>query len=409
MKQLVRVIKTQRDYDAAVARLSSLMDKEIRSGSAEEDELELLTLVISSYERTRVPPVAPDPIDAITFRMDQQALSKKDLEPFIGSPSKVSEVLSRKRPLSLAMIRRLHKGLGIPADVLIGESNDDIDLATDAPIDYAKFPLSEMHAREMFPDFKGGAKQLKEYAEELMRSFFRGFGDAKNHAFLRAPLHQSGARMMDESALCVWRLCVIKKARSVSLATKYKETTITDGWLRDLAKLSSFEHGPHLAQEYLRNHGIPLIIERHFKRTYLDGAAMLDGEQPVVALTLRHDRIDNFWFALLHECMHVRKHLKPNHAFIADNLDDKTRSSNEEQEADAGAEEALIPDEFWKGSAVRQTHSLNDALKLALELRIHPAIVAGRVRKETGDWRLLSGLISSAGKVEPLFREQLEH
>jgi HTH-type transcriptional regulator/antitoxin HigA len=305
------------------------------------------------------------------------------------------------------MIRRLHKGFGIPADVLIGEADDDVDLTTDPQIDYTKFPLPEMHARGLFPSFRGSAAQLKEYAEELVRSFLRGFGEPKNHALLRAPLHQSGARMMDESALRVWQLCVLKKASAARPTAKYKDTTITDSWLRDLAKLSSFEHGPRLAQEYLRNHGIPLVVEPHFNKTYLDGAALLDGDQPIVALTLRHDRVDNFWFALIHECVHVRKHLTPNHLFIADNLDDKTRSSKEETEADTGAEEALIPEAVWKKSAVRESHSLDDALKLALELRIHPAIVAGRVRKETGDWRLLSGLIASAGKVRPLFQDQL--
>lgn len=405
MKQQVRVIKTQRDYDAAVARLSALMDKEIKSGSVEEGELELLALVIESYERAQVPPVVLDPIDAILFRMGQQGLSQKDLEPYIGSASKVSEVLARKRPLSLAMIRRLHKGLCIPANVLIGEGSEDIDLSSDPQVDYTKFPLQEMYARGLFPGFNGGAKNLKDYAEELVRSFLRRFGEPRSHALLRAPLYQSGARMMDETALRVWQLCVLEKARNSRPSTKYKDSTITDGWLRDLAKLSSFEHGPRLAKEYLHNHGISLVVDPHFDKTYLDGAAMLDDCWPIIALTLRHDRVDNFWFALLHECVHIRKHLKASHPFIADNLDDKTRSSKEEAEADAGAGEALIPEATWRKSAVRQTHAAEDAIKLALELRVHPAIVAGRVRKETGDWRLLSGLITSAGKVRSHFPE----
>jgi HTH-type transcriptional regulator/antitoxin HigA len=120
MKQQIRVIKTQRDYDAAIGRLSALMDKELAFGSNAEAELELLALVIESYERSKIAPVSPDPIEAILFRMDQQQLGKKDLVPYIGSLSKVSEVISRKRPLSLAMIRKLHTGLNIPADVLIG-------------------------------------------------------------------------------------------------------------------------------------------------------------------------------------------------------------------------------------------------------------------------------------------------
>ena len=82
--------------------------------------------------------------------MDQQRLAHKDLVPYIGSMSKVSEVLSRKRPLSLAMIRRLHAGLGIPADVLIGEGQE---LSVDSTVDYTKFPLAEMQERGLFASF----------------------------------------------------------------------------------------------------------------------------------------------------------------------------------------------------------------------------------------------------------------
>jgi antitoxin component HigA of HigAB toxin-antitoxin module len=91
MKQQVRVIKTQHDYDAAIARLSALMDDEIASDSIEEAELELLALVIESWERSKVAPVSPDPIDAILFCMDQQNLSKKDLVPYLGSLSSAEQ------------------------------------------------------------------------------------------------------------------------------------------------------------------------------------------------------------------------------------------------------------------------------------------------------------------------------
>lgn len=91
----------------------------MESGAGDENTLELLALVIQKYEKENTPPLRPDPIEAILFRMDQMGLSRKDLIPFLGSASKVSEVLSRKRPLSLAMIRRLHEGLGIPLDILV--------------------------------------------------------------------------------------------------------------------------------------------------------------------------------------------------------------------------------------------------------------------------------------------------
>ncbi|QSB01404.1 hypothetical protein JWZ98_00035 [Methylomonas sp. EFPC1] len=88
-----------------------------------------------------------------------------------------------------------------------------------------------------------------------------------------------------------------------------------------------------------------------------------------------------------------------------DNLDDKTRSSVEEKEADEGARNALIPPEIWMQSAVSISHDQEDAIKLADDLRIHPAIVAGRVRYQTNDWRLLSRLIKG-GSVRELFEKQ---
>ena len=93
----------------------------------------MLALVIEAYERSKVEPVVPDPIEAILFRMDQLGLKKVDMVPSMGSPPKVSEVLARKRPLNLAAIRKLHQGLGIPADVLLAATDDAIDLSEGIP------------------------------------------------------------------------------------------------------------------------------------------------------------------------------------------------------------------------------------------------------------------------------------
>ncbi|MEZ4768708.1 MAG: hypothetical protein R2844_09820 [Caldilineales bacterium] len=112
-----KIIKTEREYDKALAYVDSLMDAE--PGSPEEQELELFSLLIEVYEREHFPIDAPDPVEAILFRMEQEGLTRKDMTAYLGSPSKVSEVLNYKRPLSLSMIRALHKGLGIPAEILV--------------------------------------------------------------------------------------------------------------------------------------------------------------------------------------------------------------------------------------------------------------------------------------------------
>lgn len=114
-----RIIKSEEMYEEALALVETLMEAE--PGSKQEEELELWSLLIEQYEKERHPIEAPDPIEAIRFRMDQLGLQQKDLEKFIGQKSKVSEVLNRKRPLSLPMIRSLHANLGIPAAVLVGE------------------------------------------------------------------------------------------------------------------------------------------------------------------------------------------------------------------------------------------------------------------------------------------------
>lgn len=115
-----RIIKNEKEHKAALARIDQLMDA--RPGTPQADELELLAALVEIYEEEAFPIDEPDPIDAIRFRMEQQGLKSRDLVPYLGSRSKVSEVLSRHRRLSLPMIRRLSAGLGIPAGVLVRES-----------------------------------------------------------------------------------------------------------------------------------------------------------------------------------------------------------------------------------------------------------------------------------------------
>jgi len=115
----VEIINSRSDYKKALQQLSELLDKNPTPGSEEDNGLSLLLLVIRDYEQRVIGPICPNPIEAIKFRMEQMQLSRKELIPFIGSISKVSEVLSGKRNLSLPMIRKLHQGLGIPLESLV--------------------------------------------------------------------------------------------------------------------------------------------------------------------------------------------------------------------------------------------------------------------------------------------------
>lgn len=403
MTHMVRVLKSDQELEAALERLSVLMGHDLPPGSDEEAEFDLLQLVINDYESKRVDRPVVTALEAIEFRMEQQRMTRKDLEPYIGSQSKVSEVLTGKRPLSLQMIRRLNEGLGIPAKALLqSPGSPEAETAEEEVYAYEKFPLKEMCQRGLL------ASDAKEKAREQVQAFLQRIAQLDvEPALLRAPLHQSGGRTMDTYALHIWRAVVVDKAHRSPPQGIYRAGSITQTWLRDLAKLSRFERGPQLAQEFLSQHGIALVIEPCFKKTYLDGCAMLDGDRPIVGLTLRHDRLDNFWFALLHEVIHVQKHLTSDFRFIADNLDDKARiGQSQEDEADTGAQDALIPPELWATAVVRESHDVEDAKILADQAGVHLCIVAGRVRHETGNWRLMSNLISEAGSVKARFSEQ---
>ncbi len=118
-----KILQTKADHTAALSRVEALMDAV--PSSLEEADLELWTLLIEDYETKYHPVPPPAPIEAIRFRMDQLGLKATDLTAYIPSKSKVSEILNRKRPLSLSMIRALHTGLGIPAETLVQETQAD--------------------------------------------------------------------------------------------------------------------------------------------------------------------------------------------------------------------------------------------------------------------------------------------
>ena len=116
----IHPIRTKADYKRALREVSAYFDNEPEPGRADGDRFEILTTLVEAYEAKHFPIDAPDPIEAIRFRMEQGGLTVKDLVPSIGQPNRVYEVLNRKRGLTLEMIRNLHRNLGIPAESLIG-------------------------------------------------------------------------------------------------------------------------------------------------------------------------------------------------------------------------------------------------------------------------------------------------
>jgi HTH-type transcriptional regulator/antitoxin HigA len=121
----VRPIHTKEDYDAALSVLSELLSADPDRGTPEGDHLEVMMAIVGAYEDEHYPIPPPDPIEAIKFRMEAQGLTAADMVPYIGPKHRVYEVLNGTRQLTLPMIRRLHEGLGIPAESLIGREQEE--------------------------------------------------------------------------------------------------------------------------------------------------------------------------------------------------------------------------------------------------------------------------------------------
>jgi len=117
----IKSIKTRKDHKRALREIDRLMDA--KPNTPEGDRLDVLATLVEAWEDEHEPIEPPDPIEAIRFAMEQRGISRRDLEPFIGSRARVAEVLNHKRSLTLPMIRRLHEGLGIPAEVLIRQAS----------------------------------------------------------------------------------------------------------------------------------------------------------------------------------------------------------------------------------------------------------------------------------------------
>ncbi len=399
----VKPIRSERDYEAALHRISEIMDAQ--TDSPEGNELDVLVDLVELYESKQVAMGYPSPVAAIKFRMEQAGLRPVDLASFIGSRAKVSEVLSGKRAITMPMARALHEHLGIPADVLLQEPDVDLDDPW-ADMEWSRFPVKSMAKLGWIPD----RPDLARCAEPVMRDLINRAGgmDVAGAALYRKNDHMRANAKMDPYALKAWCWQILARANEDLPKTGYERGTVTMDFLTKVARLSWREDGPRLAKELLVKRGISLVIAKHLPKTYLDGVALRLGDgRPVIGLTLRYDRIDSFWFCLLHELAHVGRHMDNDRgeAFVDDLTLRKLEGRREdprETQADEWAEEALVPRSVWEASAVRDRPTTIAVMNLANALQVHPAIVAGRVRYERKNYRLLSQFVGT-GEVRRQF------
>jgi HTH-type transcriptional regulator/antitoxin HigA len=261
------------------------------------------------------------------------------------------------------------------------------------------FPVKEMYKRGWFEGFTGSLSEAAAEAEGLVAAFVTHVGRRPVVSLQRQRV-RARARS-NPYALLAWQYRVLSQAVAAPASQAFKHSSLTEGWLKALVQLSRLSDGPKRAKRYVEEAGIAVVIEPHLSSTYLDGAALLGEERPVIGLTLRHDRLDNFWFVLLHELMHIKMHLKK--GSVEDIFDDLEAEPDEiEREADECAGNALIPEIPWKTALARYIRSEESVMAFASANKISPAIVAGRVRMEASNYVILHNLVGQ-GRVRALF------
>jgi HTH-type transcriptional regulator/antitoxin HigA len=206
-----------------------------------------------------------------------------------------------------------------------------------------------------------------------------------------------------------WVAHVTDTALARPSSVKFKVEDLNRNFLAHLTRLSAYEDGPKRVLHAVREIGVNVIIESGLPGMSLDGASMHTKDTgPIVAMTLRYDRLDNFWFTLMHELGHVALHLcEPSDHLFLDVLEggDMTDEEEVEAEANAFAKDSLVPRDTWLRSDARRLGSGSSVIALAKQLGIHPAIVAGRIRFERKEFRIFNDLVGIGEVRKQIFKE----
>lgn len=292
--------------------------------------------------------------------------------------------------------------LKIASELNLSVSGDVQIKAIDDPnlIEVKNYPFTQMFKRGWFGNFTGTLNDAIKDSQNLLANLFEQAGSDKLQYSFNRRLIRSNSQP-NEYALNAWYARVLTRAKEQHLSTSFDKSLITTEWLKQLAQLSANENSLASVPQLLQTVGIRFIIEPVLDGTLLDGAALLlDEGHPVIALTLRYDRLDNFWFVLFHEIAHVVLHLNGDIDAIFDDLDGKV--SEAEKDADDFALDALIPAETWRTSLARFRPSEKTIVNQAKTLGVHPAIIAGRIRRESGKYHQFTDLVGQ-NKVRQQF------
>lgn len=386
MNNQIRPIYSEEGYEAMVSLVDQLIDAE--PGSEDYDTLQVASELVWAWEQKNVEILPPTPIEAIKFRLEQRGMSPRDLRPYIGSDARVGEVMTGKRSLTLPMVRALHEHLGIPLESLVVQAQPS-DEESEAGEGVSKQIIAEIAKLGWLRD--GTESSWTELALKGDLATLRG-------ALCRQNSHSYANAKSDPQRMIAWCLYVRAKAASEPLRKKFTADLVTPAFLRDLAQASALENGPALAKQKLNDIGVHLVFARHLRGTYLDGAAMVSPDgNPAIGMTLRHNRLDNFWHCLFHELGHVKLHLSRSEdcKVFHDDFELKGVDDPLEQEADEFVRQNLFTDSALTDLAFMSTARIKS---LARSFGVHEAIVAGRVRHRSGDYAKFAKLL---GHGEP--------
>ena len=278
-------------------------------------------------------------------------------------------------------------------------------------VDWEKFPVTEAFDRGWIQD-----KTIKNRTEAFKTWFVESTGPYTVSALYRK--QNNCTLQANEPSLLAWQARVLQIANHELNGLALPEFKGDDRWIKYLASVTTEPNGPMKVKELLREQGILFVIEPHLPQTYLDGATLQthDGV-PIIALTLRRDRLDYFWFTLLHELGHVYRHLfsRLNNGFIdLDILPEEKLNAPSicavgddlESEADNFASEWLIKSSVWDTCLSRFSKSHEAVSADAQRLNIHPSIIAGRIRYEQNNYEILNDLVGH-GELQQHFQEYL--
>lgn len=352
--------------------------------------------LVKAYERAKAGDYAPmrrkagnDPGAALIVARISRALSQKELARKLGLREQAVQryEAEKYRSISLGNYLKFASVLGLDWRIEIGKANG------------GGWALAhEISAGEARKVLKHGREQgwfEKDASDE------DGLGQLKRHMaehvvkYGTPSLLRTGLNVVDHSedwVLLSWKAQVSRRAEAAAEALPtYRPLEVS--WLLDLVRLSAHDDGPARAGELLRAHGIVLVIEPPIVGMGVDGAAFLVGDTPVVALTLRRDTIDNFWFTLLHEIAHIILHYRT--GLATGFFDDVEAPLLDEMESEANsfAANLLVPEEVWRRSPARIAKSAGPIEALARQLGVHSAILFGRLRRERGDYSIFSNKI----------------